>query len=50
MSDLLDDEFNEVQQSALTNLYEFLQNYTLQEIKQSNIIEALVRLYTANHT
>lgn len=46
MIDLLDDEFNEVQQSALAQLYHFLQNYSKEEIKNSTLVEVLVRLYT----
>ncbi len=45
MCDLLDDEFQEVQSVALSNLFEFLQQFEVEEINASPLINTLKKLY-----
>lgn len=50
MCDLLDDEFQEVQSAALANLFEFLQQFSVEEMHSSSLISIVKKLFRKTNT
>jgi hypothetical protein len=50
MCDLLDDEFQEVQSAALANLFEFLQQFSVDEMHKSSLIPTIKKLFHKTST